>query len=125
MTSATGLRLVVVDDEPAVRTALCHVLADSGFEILGTGADGLEAVDLVRLHRPDVVLLDVRMPKLDGVEAARRIREMDGGVRIVVFSAQGDAAFGRSAVAAGADAFLLKGCALPDLVEALNASPAT
>ncbi|MGH2934685.1 MAG: response regulator transcription factor [Gaiellaceae bacterium] len=112
-------RVLVVDDDAAVRGVLSNVLADEGFEVVGAAADGAEAVELARSLRPDTILLDVRMPGVDGIEAARRIRALDPGVRLVMLSAYDDPTLLREAADAGASRFLVKGCPLPDLVEAV------
>jgi DNA-binding NarL/FixJ family response regulator len=112
-------RVLVVDDDAAVRGVLSNVLADEGFEVVGAAADGAEAVELARSLRPDTVLLDVRMPGVDGIEAARRIRALDPGVRLVMLSAYDDPTLLREAAGVGASRFLVKGCPLPDLVEAV------
>jgi two-component system, response regulator PdtaR len=114
------LRVLIVDDEPIVRGMLNEVLGDSGFEVVGQAADGLEGVELARFARPDAILLDIRMPKLDGLAAGRRIRETNPVVRLVFFSAYEDPALMDEAQAIGASTFLVKGCPLSDIVDALN-----
>ena len=113
------LRVLVVDDDEAVRTVLSHVLGDEGFDVVGVAADGLEAVTLARALRPDTILLDVRMPGVGGIEAARRIRPIDPHVRLVMLSAYDDPTLQREAADAGASRFLIKGCALSELVDAI------
>jgi CheY-like chemotaxis protein len=72
MTAATAT-VLTVDDDPIVRADLRLVLEDAGYEVLGDARDGVEAVELARAHRPDVIVLDLAMPRLDGVEATRQI----------------------------------------------------
>jgi DNA-binding NarL/FixJ family response regulator len=114
------LRVLIVDDEPIVRGMLNEVLDDAGFDVVGQASDGVEGVALARSSRPDAILLDVRMPKLDGLAAGRQIRETDGDVRLVFFSAYDDPALKQEAHAVGASTFLVKGCPLTDIVDALN-----
>jgi two-component system chemotaxis response regulator CheY len=114
------LRVLIVDDEPIVRGMLNDVLDDAGFDIVGQACDGLEGVALARSSRPDAILLDVRMPKLDGLAAGRQIREIDSDVRLVFFSAYDDPALKQEAHAVGASTFLVKGCPLGEIVDALN-----
>jgi DNA-binding NarL/FixJ family response regulator len=107
----TGLRVIVADDEPLVRQGMRLVLElEPGLEILGEAADGREAVDLVRRHRPDLALLDVRMPGMDGIEAARVIcAEPDfRETRVVVLTTFADDELLVAAIRAGASAYLLK-----------------
>jgi len=125
MVAATDLpeaaeRVLVVDDDAAVRAVLAQILADEGFDVVATAADGLQAVSLAEAFRPDAVVLDVRMPGVDGIEAARRIRLRDPRVRLVMLSAYDDATLQREAAEAGANSFLVKGCPLPDLVDAMT-----
>jgi two-component system invasion response regulator UvrY len=117
--SVAAARVLVVDDDDAVRTVLSHVLTDEGFDVVGVAADGLEAVALARTLHPDTIVLDVRMPGVGGIEAARRIRPVDPNVRLVMLSAYDDPTLQREAAAAGASRFLIKGCALSDLVDAI------
>jgi DNA-binding NarL/FixJ family response regulator len=107
----TGMRVIVADDEPLVRQGMRLVLElEPGLEILGEAADGREAVDLVRRHRPDLALLDVRMPGMDGIEAARVIcAEPDlRETRVVVLTTFADDELLVAAIRAGASAYLLK-----------------
>ena len=107
----TGLRVVVVDDEPLVRQGLRLVLElEPGLEIVGEGDDGRSAVELVRRHRPDLALLDVRMPGMDGIEATRLIcGEPDlRATRVVVLTTFADDALLAGAIRAGASGYLLK-----------------
>jgi CheY-like chemotaxis protein len=111
--------VLVVDDDPTFRRMLVAALEDEGFVILGAATDGLEGVALAHALRPDAIMLDVRMPGLDGLAAGRRIRLTDPDVRIVFLSAYDDATLQREAEALGATGFLVKGCRLAELVAAL------
>jgi DNA-binding NarL/FixJ family response regulator len=118
-------RVLIADDRPRSRSGLKAVLAlRPEIEIVGEAADGQEALRLVEEYRPDVVLMDARMPVLDGVGATRLIKERWPEVRVVVLtidaSYRADAlAAGADALAAGADAFLVKGCAARELLAAI------
>ena len=107
----TALRLVIADDEPLVRQALRLVLdLDPALEVVAEGGDGIEALALVREHRPDLALLDVRMPRLDGIETLRRLRQ-DGAtarVPVIVMTANAEAADRARAFEAGANECLAK-----------------
>ena len=119
MAAVERKRVLVVDDDETIRAVFSAVLEDSGFDVVGVAADGAEAVSLVRALQPDTVVLDLRMPGVGGIEAARRIRPIDAGVRVVVVSAYDDATLQRAAAAAGVSRFLVKGCPLDDLTDAV------
>ena len=114
-------RVVLVDDHPAVRLALADLLEDEGYEVVGQGANGLEALELAEQHRPDSVVLDVRMPLVDGLEAARRLHADYPAMRLVMLSAYDDASLQEESLQAGASAFLVKGCPRSELLAALGA----
>jgi DNA-binding NarL/FixJ family response regulator len=112
-------RVLIADDRPRSRSGLKAVLAlRPEIEIVGEAADGQEGVRLVEEYRPDVVLMDARMPVLDGVEATRLIKERWPEVRVVVLTI--DASYRADALAAGADAFLVKGCLARELLAAIT-----
>lgn len=115
----TVTRVVVADDDEAVRTVLSHVLSDEGIDVVGLACDGREAVSLALALRPDTVLLDIRMPELGGIEAAQKIRAADPDIRLVMLSAYDDATLQQEAKVVGASRFLIKGCALGDLIDAV------
>lgn len=103
------IRVVLVDDHLIVRRGLEELLSTAGdIEVVGSAADGLEAVTMVESTRPDVVLMDLSMPVLDGVEATRRIVAEVPGTRVVVLTSFGDQHRILDAMSAGADGYLLK-----------------
>jgi len=114
------IRMLVVDDDDAVRTVLSEVLQEEGFEVVGRAIDGIEGVSLALSLSPDGILLDVRMPRMGGIDAARKILSRLPNVRIVMLSAYDDASLKAEAQAAGASAFLVKGCALAELIAAVT-----
>ena len=117
---SSALRVLVVDDEPMVRRMLAEVLGDAGIDVIGQAADGVEGVALARTSQPDAILLDIRMPNLDGLAAGRQVRETDPDVRLVFFSAYDAPALKQEAHAIGVSTFLVKGCPLGEIVDALN-----
>jgi DNA-binding NarL/FixJ family response regulator len=103
------IRVVIADDEPVVRVGVAAVLAAAGdVEVVGQAADGREAVELVRAHRPDVAVLDIRMPQLDGVEAAAELARMGLSVPVLVLTTFADDASITRALGGGAAGFVLK-----------------
>jgi DNA-binding NarL/FixJ family response regulator len=115
-------RVLVVDDEPLVRGVLVDVLSESGFDVVGQAVDGLDALEVARGVSADVVLLDIKMPRLDGIACAARLRDEQPGLPVVILSAYDDEALRESAAEAGAVAFLLKGCPLGEIVSTLHAA---
>jgi DNA-binding NarL/FixJ family response regulator len=113
-------RVVVVDDQELVRTGFAMILEKAGLEVVGQGADGEEGVTLALEHRPDVVLMDVRMPGVDGIEATRRITAEAESPRVLVLTTFDLDEYVFAAVEAGASGFVLKDVAPDDLVHAVR-----
>ena len=116
------LRVVLADDHPVVRGGLRALLSTiDGIEVVGEAADGEAAVREVQLTRPDVVLMDVRMPVVDGVEATRRIRHTTPGTAVLMLTMYDDDATVFTAMRAGARGYLLKGAEQEEIVAAIRA----
>ncbi|KAA9165577.1 response regulator transcription factor [Amycolatopsis acidicola] len=114
------ITLLIADDHPVVRDGLSALFArDPEFEVLGEAADGREAVQLARALRPDVVLMDLRMPGMDGVAA---IAELGGTVRILVLTTYDTDSHVLPAIEAGATGYLLKDAPREELVRAVRAA---
>ncbi|RLC97402.1 MAG: DNA-binding response regulator [Chloroflexi bacterium] len=104
-----SLRILLVDDHLLFRKGVAQLLdAQPDFEVVGEAADGLEAIKQTRLLRPDLVLMDIRMPKCDGLEATQRIKTQMPDVRVVMLTVSGDEQDLTNAVRSGADGYLLK-----------------
>ncbi|MEZ0106922.1 DNA-binding NarL/FixJ family response regulator [Catenulispora sp. EB89] len=101
-------RVLIADDQSLVRTGFRMILTANGIEVLGEVSDGLEAVEAAARLKPDVVLMDIRMPNLDGLEAARRILAADPRIRILMLTTFDLDEYVYEALAAGASGFLLK-----------------
>lgn len=102
------IRVVVVDDHPTVRRGTCDMIEEAeGLEVVAAGADGDEAIALVEQHQPDVLMLDIQMPKRDGLSALRELRKRGNKVGILMMSAADDERI-VEALSAGANGYLLK-----------------
>jgi DNA-binding NarL/FixJ family response regulator len=116
-----SVRVVIADDQALVRGGFRMILdAKEDMEVVGEANDGAEAVELVKRHEPDVVLMDVRMPTLDGIEATRQIVAAGSPARIVILTTYDVDEYVFAALRAGASGFMLKDVRPPDLVEAIR-----
>ncbi len=115
------VRVLLTDDQELVRLGFRLVLdAQEGFEVVGEAGDGAEAVRKAAAVRPDVVVMDVRMPTMNGIEATRRIVEADAGVRVLILTTFDLDAYVLEALRAGASGFLLKDAPPDDLTAAIR-----
>ena len=113
----------MVDDHPLLGVGITNLLNAAGdFEVVGQALDGEEAVDMARRLRPDVVLMDLSMPTMDGVAATRLIRDSLPDTRILVLTSFSDTTRVRNAMRAGAIGYLLKDCEPSVLVESIRAA---
>jgi DNA-binding NarL/FixJ family response regulator len=116
------IRVLIVDDQPVVRAGVARILGpDDGFEVVAECGDGDEVVEAVARHRPDLVLMDVRMHRVDGVAATRRLRQVSAEPPVLVLTTfdDDDALWG--ALDAGAAGFILKDASAEDLISAARA----
>lgn len=117
----TMIDILVVDDHPIVREGLVAILeAQDDFNVIGEANNGGEALDMYKQHAPDVVLIDLQMPKVDGVEGIQGIREYDPDAKIVVLTAYDTDERILQAVQAGARGYLLKGAPREDIFRAVR-----
>jgi DNA-binding NarL/FixJ family response regulator len=123
-TDSRPLRILIAEDHSLMAAALRRVLSERGdVEIVGEAAAGDDVVPLVLETRPDVVLLDIGLPRVDGIQCAERIRELRLDVRILMLTAYGDSDSVTAAQRAGADGYILKSAGVAELVEHLRSGP--
>ena len=115
-------KCLIADDHPALTSAVSAYLADNGFEIVGPVPDGRRAIALAEEHKPELALVDYRMPRLAGVELVRKLREVSPDTRIAVYTADADERIAHEVLEAGAAALVLKEAPLADLVRALESA---
>lgn len=121
MAGLSTVRVVIVDDDPLVRAGLRMILGgDPGMDVVGEASDGHEAVDVVGREAPDVVLMDIRMPRMDGLAAIRRLRDRGTTARIIVLTTFDTHEMVLTALQLGAAGFLLKDTSPADLVDAVR-----
>jgi DNA-binding NarL/FixJ family response regulator len=116
-----GIRVLLADDHTVVRQGLAGILAAGGCEVVAQASDGAEAVELALRLNPAVVVLDLAMPRLNGLEATRRIRAALPRARVLVLTAQDEVEFVVPLVRAGAHGFLRKDCAATELLAGVRA----
>jgi len=111
---------MVVDDHPMWRDAVARDLAEAGYEVVATAADGAQALRVAAAARPGVVVLDLQLPDMSGVMVTRGLRAADPAVRVLVLSASGEQQDVLEAVKAGAAGYLLKSAARPEFLDAVR-----
>lgn len=114
------MRVLLVDDHPILRDGIRRGLESAGETVVGEASNGEEAVELARETKPDIVLMDLSMPVLDGVGATRRIVEEVPGAKVVVLTMHDDPGRTRDALQAGARAYLTKGTSFADVLDTLR-----
>ena len=120
MSSTSRVKVLVVDDHPIMRNGLRDVLEDSGhFQVVGQAKDGVEAVGIAEELEPDIVVMDVIMPNMDGIDACREIMELLPDIRVLMLTASTEEDAVVEAVAAGATGYLQKYSRPEELVEAM------
>lgn len=115
------IRCLVADDHPALVAAVTLFLVDAGYEIVGPATDGPRAVALLEKERPELALVDLHMPRLEGTALIRRLKEVSPETALAVYTADVDGPTAREALAAGASGVLLKEAPIADLARALEA----
>ncbi|HHT46375.1 MAG TPA: response regulator [Firmicutes bacterium] len=115
-----GKRILITDDTAFMRMTLRNVLEKNGYEVVAEAEDGLQAVEMYSDIRPDLVTMDITMPRMDGIEAIKRIMAIDPDARIIVVSAMGQKALVIEALNSGAKDFIVKPFQPDRIVEALQ-----
>jgi DNA-binding NarL/FixJ family response regulator len=117
-----GLRLLLADDHIAVRDSIKELLLQAGVNVIGEAADGIEAVRLCRETMPDVAVLDISMPRMNGIDAARELRRSNPHISIVLLTMHSPEIYLRAALNAGANEFVLKTKAVSCLLDAISSA---
>jgi CheY-like chemotaxis protein len=118
--TATALQVLVVDDSQALRTRVRSALERAGLTVVGEAADGAQALTLAATHHPDVVLMDLRMPRMDGIQATRILRRQQPDTPVVLWTGDDDAQLARAVRESGARAGVAKGIGTVELVATLR-----
>lgn len=116
-----SIKLMIVDDHEVVRSGLSSLLSGSDIDVVAEASNGQEAIDKARKHKPNVILMDIRMPEVDGLTALETIHTEMPDTKVVVLSTYDNPTYIARAVALGADDYLLKGSSQSDLVESIRA----
>ena len=116
-----GLRVLLADDHGIVRRGLRTLVEEVGLTVVAEAGDGLEAIRLTEEHHPDLLIVDIGMPRLNGIEVTARSQKMDRAPGVLILSMHSDESYIMRALAAGARAYLLKSATDEDLVPALRA----
>ena len=122
MTSTSPIRVLLADDHAVLRAGLRVLLnAEEDIEVVGEAENGQQAVDMAHTLHPDVVLMDVTMPGMGGLEATRRIKAADPGIRVLALTMHDDASYLRDILKAGGSGYVLKEAASDELLSAIRA----
>ena len=112
--------VLIVDDAAFMRMMIKDILSKNGYQIVGEAENGIKAVEKYAELKPDLVIMDITMPEMDGIEAVKRIRAVDSGATIVMCSAMGQQAMVIEAIQAGAKDFIVKPFQPERVLEAVN-----
>ena len=113
-------KILVVDDAAFMRMMIKDILFKNGYDVVGEGADGFQAIELYKETRPDLVTMDITMPEMDGITALKEIRKINPQAKIIMCSAMGQQAMVIDAIQAGAKDFIVKPFAADRVLEAIS-----
>ena len=113
-------RVLIVDDAAFMRMMIKDILQKNGFDVVGEASNGVEAVNLYKKERPDVVTMDITMPDMDGIEAVKEIRVYDSNAKIIMCSAMGQQSMVMDAIKSGAKDFIVKPFQADRVLEAIR-----
>ena len=114
------IRLMLADDHRMLREGLSRSMSEHGFDVVGEARDGVEAVNMAYSLTPDVILMDVSMPEMDGVEACRQVRTAVPGTKVVMLTMHADQDVLANAIRAGACGYLVKDCSTEEIADAVR-----
>ena len=115
------IRVLIADDQELIRQSLRIVLGNTeGLEITGIVGDGIQVLESIKKHKPDVILMDIRMPKMDGIQCTRIVKEKYPEIKIIILTTFDDEEYVFEALRDGASGYLLKGISIERLVDAIN-----
>ncbi|MBQ2642000.1 MAG: response regulator transcription factor [Lachnospiraceae bacterium] len=115
------IKILIADDQELIRQSLMIILDNvEGFQVTDCVADGIEVMSSVRRERPDVILMDIRMPKMDGVACTQRIKELYPDIKIIILTTFDDDEYVFDALKYGASGYLLKGISMKELTDAIR-----
>ncbi len=120
MVKKMSARILIVDDATFMRMILGKMLTENGFEVVGEAENGKKAIEKYKELKPDLVTLDITMPELDGISAAKEILKLDGDAKIIMCSAMGQQAMVVDAIKAGAKDFIVKPFQVERVVESIK-----
>ena len=115
-----GKRVLIVDDAAFMRMIIKNILTDSGYQVIGEAENGIEAIEMYNEAMPDLVIMDITMPEMDGIEAVKEIIKQDSNARIVMCSAMGQQEMVIESIEAGAKDFIVKPFQSERVVEAVR-----
>lgn len=113
-------KVLIVDDAAFMRMMIKDILQKNGFEVIGEASNGIEAINLYKKERPDVVTMDITMPDMDGIEAVKEIRAFDSSAKIIMCSAMGQQSMVMDAIKSGAKDFIVKPFQADRVLEAIR-----
>jgi DNA-binding NarL/FixJ family response regulator len=122
MPTTNTIRVLLADDHELVRAGFRSLLGKLRYQVVAEASDGNEAVELIKLHKPDVVLMDIAMPRLNGLEATAQVTQQYPAVRVIMLSMHANAEYARQALRAGAVGYLLKDSREAELDIAIKAA---